>query len=413
VYHREKSVERGVISVTNASCFSAIDAFLPPRLRPPAATHARRRELSVILAPAMQPIRIEARTGSGAYPIVIGAGIARRLGRLLDDLGAPGRRVVVSSPRIWRLHGGSYGHGLASRRPILIPDGERRKTLATVAGLYDGLLAAGVDRGSAVVAVGGGVVGDVAGFAAATYLRGVAVVHAPTTLLAQVDSAIGGKVGVNHARGKNLIGAFHMPAAVVADVRALATLSPRQLRSGLFEVVKYGVIADADLLARTARDLDRLIARDEEALARVIAECVRIKAAITAADEREQGLRRALNFGHTVGHALEAVTSYRRFTHGEAVGVGMRVAARIAAARGGLSGDDLAALEKLIARLGPAPSIRSVSARSVLTATRTDKKIVGGALHFVLPTRLGAVRTTTDVSDGEVSAALRSVGFSA
>jgi 3-dehydroquinate synthase len=246
-----------------------------------------------------------------------------------------------------------------------------------------------------------------AGFAAATYMRGLGLIQVPTTLLAQVDSAIGGKVGVNHAQGKNLIGAFHPPAAVAIDPLLLATLPRREFRSGLYEVVKYGMIASRSLFDEVARGLPALFVRDPAALLPVIEQACRIKAAVVSADEREQGHRRILNFGHTVGHALEAVTRYRRFRHGEAVAYGMLAAAEIATARSLLPAAGRDALRNLIAMLGPLPPIGDLSTRQILEAIRHDKKHVGGRLHFVLTPSIGCAETATDVSPREIEAALR------
>ena len=259
-----------------------------------------------------------------------------RLAALLDEHKVGARRFIVSSPVVWRFHGLQIQRALGGGDPILIPDGERYKNLQSVSRIYDPLIKANADRGSAVIAVGGGVIGDTAGFAAATYLRGITLVHVPTTLLAQVDSSIGGKVGVNHALGKNLIGAFHQPALVAIDPLLLATLPRREFRSGLYEVVKYGVIASRDLFDRVAKDTRAIFARTAEVLVPAIVESCRIKADVVSKDERESGLRRILNFGHTVGHALEAVTKYRRFRHGEAIAYGMLAAADLAVARGAL-----------------------------------------------------------------------------
>ena len=273
----------------------------------------------------MDPIRLDVDTPSRRYTITLGDGVLDRLARLLDAADAPARRFVVSSPLIWRLHGSRLASaGLGE--PILVPDGERFKQLQTVSRVYDALIRANADRASTLITFGGGVIGDMAGFAAATYLRGIALVHVPTTLLAQVDSAIGGKVGVNHALGKNLIGAFHQPHAVVVDPSVLATLPRREFRAGLYEVIKYGMTSSPACSTRSPTTA-AVFARDPEVLAAVISESCRIKAAVVAADEREAGLRRILNFGHTAGHALEAVTKYRRYRHGEAVAYGMLVAA--------------------------------------------------------------------------------------
>jgi len=262
-----------------------------------------------------------------------------------------------------------------------------------------------------VVTFGGGVIGDMAGFAAATYLRGIALVHVPTTLLAQVDSAIGGKVGVNHPLGKNLIGAFYQPHAVVIDPLVLGTLPRREFRAGLYEVIKYGMTSSASLFDRVARDRKAIFTRATEALMPIISESCRIKGDVVTADEREAGPRRILNFGHTAGHALEAVTKFRRFRHGEAVGYGMLVAAELAAARGVLVDRDRQALADIISSLGPLPPIADLPAASILDAMRHDKKVVAGKLHFVLPTAIGATAIVNDVKESELRAALKKVGF--
>ena len=353
---------------------------------------------------------IDVRAASGHYAIDIQAGLAARIGNLLDQLSAPKRRFVVSNATVWRLHGSSVSRAI-KEEPIVIPDGERYKTLQTVARIYDALVRANADRATTIVALGGGVVGDIAGFAAATYLRGVPVVQVPTTLLAQVDSAIGGKVGVNHALGKNLIGAFHQPIAVVIDPLLLATLPRREFRAGLYEGVKYGMIASRTLFQRIDTDLPSIFAREPAALMPIVTESCRIKAAIVEQDEREAGPRRALNFGHTAGHALEAVTKYRRFRHGEAVAYGMLIAADLAVRRGAMPPDDRAALAALITRMGPLPPIGDLPASQIVEAMGRDKKVVAGRLHFVLPRSIGATDVVTDVSEKELVAALTALGL--
>ena len=364
-----------------------------------------------VTPPTAQPERIEVRTGSRTSTIIVGEGALAGLSRWLDEAGVGPRRFVVSNPKVWGLHGAAIQHALGPVPVILVPDGERYKTVRTTERIYDGLIKGGADRGSAIVAVGGGVVGDMAGFAAASFLRGITLAHVPTTLLAQVDSSIGGKTGVNHALGKNLIGAFHQPAVVVADPTVLSTLTRREFRSGLFEVVKYGMIASRPLFDRLRKGTRALFRHDASVLLPAIAESARIKAAVVSADERESGLRRILNFGHTVGHALEAVTHYRRFRHGEAIGYGMLVAADLAVARGVLSDEDRVALATLIDRLGALPKVTDLSIAEILDAVRRDKKVLDGRLHFVLCTGIGTTVVVDDVTDDELKAALVRLGL--
>jgi 3-dehydroquinate synthase len=255
------------------------------------------------------------------------------------------------------------------------------------------------------------VIGDLVGFAAATFMRGVRLVQVPTTLMAQVDSAIGGKVGVNHARGKNLIGAFHPPRLVVVDPEALATLPRREFRAGLYEVVKYGVIASAPLLDLLDARLDEVLTQRGDALAEVVATCCRIKAEIVSADEREGGLRRILNFGHTAGHAFEAVGGYGRLRHGEAVAQGMRVALALGTARGVTPPALTARVTALLDRLGPVPSVAALRRADVMAAVGRDKKVVERRLHFIAATGAGTTTTLTDVSARELRSALAVVGI--
>jgi 3-dehydroquinate synthase len=359
-----------------------------------------------------RPLAIDVATPSRTYAVTIADGGLAEIGRVLDRIGAPARRFIVSSPLVWRLHGPALARALGGAEPpILVPDGERFKHLATVSRIYDALVRANADRASTLVTFGGGVIGDMAGFAAATYLRGVALIHVPTTLLAQVDSAIGGKVGVNHPQGKNLIGAFYQPHAVVVDPSVLGTLPRREFRAGLYEVIKYGMTSSAALFDRIGAERKAIFSRAPESLTPVIAESCRIKATIVAADETEAGPRRVLNFGHTAGHALETVTKYRRYRHGEAVAYGMLVAAELAAGRGALAERDRAALAELIASLGPLPPIADVSSSSIIDGMRHDKKMVAGRLHFILPTAVGAATIVDDVTEKEMRAALKRVGF--
>jgi 3-dehydroquinate synthase len=356
-------------------------------------------------------LRVDVSAGSHRYPIYIEHGVASQLGRLVEASHAPAREFVVSSPLVWKLHGRTISKALPRTEPILLPDGERHKQLVTVSRAYESLIRLQADRGSGIVAVGGGVLGDMAGFIAATYLRGIGLIQVPTTLLAQVDSAIGGKVGVNHPLGKNLIGAFYHPSFVAIDPALLETLPRREFRAGLYEVIKYGMTSSRDLFDRVERDIDAIFARKADALVPIIGESCSIKAGVVSLDEREGGPRRMLNYGHTVGHALEAVTKYKRFRHGEAIAYGMLGAAELAVARGMMQDADRRQLVQLITKLGPLPPIADLSAQEVLDAAKRDKKIVDGTLHYVLCTGIGSWTTATDVTEGELGKALRKIGL--
>jgi 3-dehydroquinate synthase len=353
---------------------------------------------------------VDVELGSRTSTIWIGEAVMRRAPELLDAAGVGAKRFIVSSPAIWRLHGAALQLVIGGGEPILFGDGERFKNLQSTARIYEALIRGGADRGSSIVALGGGVVGDVAGFAAATYLRGVALVQIPTTLLAQVDSSIGGKVGVNHALGKNLIGAFHQPAVVLIDPLLLRTLPRREFRSGLYEVVKYGMIASRSLFDLVSRETRAMFAHDPAVLEPSIVESCRIKAKIVSADEREGGLRRVLNYGHTIGHALEAATKYRRFRHGEAIAYGMMAAADLSVERGALAERERQALVRLITQLGPLPPISDIPMADILDAVRRDKKVVNGRLHFVIAIEIGATMTVDDVTEDELTAVLARMG---
>ena len=370
----------------------------PPRAPERRSHHVSTTEIVVATPPA-------------PYAIRIGAGLLAALGEELDAAGFPRRRILVSSPVVWRLFGDRVQASLPGVPVVLAPDGERHKNLKTVSRIYDALLRLGADRGTGIVAVGGGVLGDSAGFAAASFLRGLALAQVPTTLLAQVDSSVGGKVGVNHPLGKNLIGAFHQPVLVAADPLCLTTLPRREFRSGLYEVVKYGVIASRSLFDLLVRDTKAVLARTPSVLVPAIVESCRIKADVVSKDEREGGLRRILNFGHTIGHALEAITNYRRFRHGEAIAHGMLGAADLSAARGALSQDDRQAIASLIAKLGPLPAVQDLSIDEAMAAIRRDKKVVHGTLHFVLAISIGTTATVDDVSEAELRGALSRLGL--
>lgn len=358
----------------------------------------------------MNQLRIDVSTPSRPYSIHLADGLLEQLPRLLDQAGAPARRFVVSSPLVWRLHGERFQAALKAE-PILVQDGERYKQQPTVTRVYDALIKANADRASTVVTFGGGVIGDLAGFAAASYLRGVGLVHVPTTLLAQVDSAIGGKVGINHPLGKNLIGAFYQPLAVVVDPSVLSTLPRREFRAGLYEVIKYGMTSSPSLFELIATKRKNIFAREPGVLSEIIGESCRIKADVVSADEKESGLRRILNFGHTAGHAFEAITNYRRYRHGEAVAYGMLVAAEIAVRRSVMAAADRDRLAALIASLGPLPPFADLLVSEIVKAMQHDKKVVAGTLHYVLPTTVGGTTIVNDVTPEEIASALEALGF--
>jgi 3-dehydroquinate synthase len=336
----------------------------------------------------MPTIRVS--SSSGPYSVHCGHAALRRFAPLIGRIGEPAGTFVLSSPTVWRHWGGALAKIIpGANRPILFDDRESAKRLATVEGIARDLVRAGADRQATIVAVGGGVVGDVAGFTAATYLRGVRLIHIPTTVVAQVDSAIGGKTGVDLPEGKNLVGAFYPPRLVIADPAFLRTLPHRQFRSGLYEVIKYGVIADRGLFDYLERRRDVIVRRDPAALAWIIPRSVAIKARVVGADERESGLRQILNFGHTLGHALETATSYRRFLHGEAVGWGMIFATLLAVARRKLGDRDALRILGLVSGVGPLPAIGKIGATALEPILRSDKKARGRRIHWVLPRRIG------------------------
>ena len=341
------------------------------------------------------------------YGVQIERGIAGGLGALLEPYGHA-RIAVVSSPTVWEAHKSRIVAGLAGLAwtEVLVPDGERQKNARTLQRIYDAFVGARLGRDSLVVAVGGGVIGDMAGFAAATYMRGVDWVGVPTTLLAMVDSSIGGKVGINHPRAKNMIGAFHQPRAVVIDPAFLVTLPARQRQTGAYEVLKCGIIGDRGLFDALRQAPPSLEGWKDEALDEAIAAACRLKADVVSQDEREGGLRRVLNLGHTLGHAFEAVTDYRRFTHGEAVGWGLIAAASLARRRGLLSTADFEEVAAAVDGLGPRPRLGRLEPERVLDAVARDKKARDGRVPFILPTAIGAVTVVPDVTTGEILAVL-------
>jgi len=340
--------------------------------------------------------------GERAYPVHIGAGL---LGEA--RLYAPhveGRRVaIVTNPVVAPLYLERVRQALAQAGaqavPVLIEDGEQAKGWATLDGLFDALLAARLGRDSLIVALGGGVVGDVAGFAAAVYQRGIPFIQVPTTLLAQVDSSVGGKTAINHARGKNMIGAFHQPLAVIADVASLDTLPDRELRAGIAEVIKHGLILDLAFLEWLEAQIEKLLARDPAALEYAVRRSCELKAQVVAADERESGLRAILNFGHSFGHAIEAGVGYGEWLHGEAVATGMVMAAELSARAGTLRRQDADRAKALIARAGLPVRGPKLAVERYLELMQVDKKAAAGRVRFILLDGLGRATQRGDLDE--------------
>lgn len=359
-------------------------------------------------------IDIPVRLGPRSYRILVGAGILGEAGAELARLKVGRKVALVTDPSILSLHGDAVSRSLAHAgfdvTPVLLPEGERAKTLEVAASTWDRFLEAGLDRGSTVVALGGGAVGDLAGFAAATYMRGVNFVQMPTTLLAQVDASIGGKTAIDHPRAKNLIGAFHQPRLVISDTAALLTLPEREYRSGMAEVIKHGIVLDAAYFADVERAAAALRAREPAALERIVAGSCRLKASVVERDEQEAELRHVLNYGHTIGHAIEAITGYQRFAHGEAVSLGIAaeagIAERLGVAKPGLRARQLAVLHALglpVRGVGEPPE-------RVIEALSRDKKSKDGRVPFILSPEIGAFRLVYDVPRATILEAIADLG---
>ncbi len=350
---------------------------------------------------------IPVNTPSASYDVTIGSDLLRTLHPRLRKLNQdkPFRPFVITSPDIWALWSRPFLASFKEPPTVLfLPSGESHKRLASVESLAQQLATAGADRDSLLLAFGGGVLGDITGFLAAIYMRGVRYVQVPTTLLAQVDSSIGGKTGVNLVAGKNLIGSFHHPQAVFADTDLLGTLPPAQLRAGLQESIKAGIIYDARLFRYMEQNAEAILSSDPKALTHVVAASVRVKADVVSKDEKESGLRMILNFGHTIGHAIEAATNYKQLLHGEAVGWGSIAALNVAKARKTITEKDADRITELILRYGPLPPFKAASAKLVALTSR-DKKNRSGTRSFVLPTAIGKTEIVRDVTESELLAA--------
>lgn len=348
----------------------------------------------------------QVKTGQQTYSVVVERGLLSRLANFVPP--AAGQVFVTSTRDVWDLHGKRVEDGMSGRpfHVLFFDGGEDKKRFSSVEKLAEEMVCAGGDRSSVVMAFGGGILTDVSGFLAAIFMRGIPVIQIPTTLLAQVDAAVGGKTGVNLLAGKNLIGSFHQPLSVLIDPEVLRTLPGREYRAGLFEVVKHGVIASPELFDLMAYRSVDVLAQQPAAVDWLISESVRIKAEVVSADEKEGGVRRILNFGHTIGHSLEAETSYSRFLHGEAVAFGMNAATHLASKAGLLNDNERDAILHAVSLYGPLPSLAGISAERLVARTKNDKKTIHGKVHFVLPDRIGHVQILSGIEPAMVQSAV-------
>jgi 3-dehydroquinate synthase len=355
---------------------------------------------------SVQAIRVNT---APPYEVLTGRGLLSRIGPFLRQIHAT-QALVVTSRRVSTLHGSKLKGALKGYRSawIELPDGERVKDMRTLDRVLQQFARAGADRGSCVIAFGGGSIGDLAGFAASVYMRGIPVVQVPTTLLAQVDASVGGKTAINLGSAKNLVGTFHQPAIVVSDTSVLKTLSDRDFRAGLFEVIKCGAICDPEFFSWCEQSAPKMLTRDPAAIERIVTAAIRIKAEIVSADPTERGLRRILNFGHTIGHALEAAGGYRTLLHGEAVALGMIAAAEIGVNMDITSPEVAERLISCVLQFGPLPKAK-FSTSMVMRSLGSDKKSVSGRPHFVLLDKLGSTVIRSDVPDDLIRHAIRSV----
>ena len=353
--------------------------------------------------------KVRVRLGSNSYEIQIGSGLLAQTGQQLKGIGFGDKLVIVTNPTVKGLYGDSLKQRLISEgfkvNILEVPEGEEQKSLETAGRLYDELSHFYAERTTPILALGGGVIGDVAGFVAATYMRGVPLIQIPTTLLAQGDSSIGGKVAVNHGQLKNKIGAFYHPRLTISDISTLKTLSPRELSDGLAEIIKHGVILDGEFLSYLEENLDKIKSLDDQVLERVVSRSAEIKAGVVEKDELDLGLRNILNYGHTIGHAIESVSDFK-VQHGEAVAIGMLVEARISNKLGILDKNEVIRLRSLIARAGLPTEIPSLEVEKIIQAMKHDKKILKGKIRFVLPKSIGDVFITGEVSPSLIEEAL-------
>jgi len=355
----------------------------------------------------MQTLRVE--LGARAYPIQIGEGLLSDAGLILPHLDLP-RAAIVTNTTVAALYLQQLSEALRALgvevNSIVLADGERYKEWTTLNRIYDALIEGRCDRKTTLIALGGGVIGDLAGFAAATYMRGIPFIQVPTTLLAQVDSSVGGKTGINHPSGKNMIGAFYQPRLVLADTAVLKSLPQRELSAGLAEVIKHGLVRDEKFVVWLEQNVEKVRACDQQALAHAVRRCCEIKAAMVAEDERETGVRALLNFGHTFGHAIESGLGYGKWLHGEAVAAGMVMAADLSWRMGYIAQADVERIVALLKRAGLPTAQPGIAPARLLELMAVDKKTEGGKLRFVLLDGIGAASLRGDVPDGPLQQAL-------
>jgi len=357
----------------------------------------------------MNTVQVE--LGNRSYPITIGSDILQKVGSSLRQFNFSSPIALVSNTTVFSLYGAAVSRSLAasglSCTEIILPDGEEYKTLAYAERILDSLLQARLDRKSAIVALGGGVIGDLAGFAASVYMRGIDFVQIPTTLLAQVDSSVGGKTGVNHPLGKNMIGTFWQPRLVWIDIDTLLSLPRREFVAGVAEIIKYGIIWDRDLFDFLEKSAPNVLELDRDPLRHIIRRSCEIKADIVRRDEREGGIRTILNFGHTIGHALETATGYTAFVHGEAVAIGMYIEAEIARLMGLIQREEVLRIRHLISTYGlPSAIPRDIDLELFFASLKLDKKAVFGSIRFILPDRIGSVTLHGSVPESAIREAL-------
>ncbi len=353
----------------------------------------------------MQKIRVE--LGERSYNIMIGSGILKDIGKTIEKFEFSRKIALISNPTVHGLYGKTVSDAIKGAgydlTEILVPDGEEYKSLAYAEKIYESLLKAKLDRKSALIALGGGVIGDITGFAASTYMRGISFIQAPTTLLAQVDSSVGGKTGVNHPLGKNMIGTFWQPRLVWVDTATLETLPHREFLSGLGEVIKYGIIWDEEFFAYLEKNRDKILKLDPAALTHVISCSCEIKSEIVSKDERESGLRAILNYGHTIGHAIETFTGYKKYLHGEAVSIGMSMEARLSQQLGLIDNKEVFKIKALIDSCGlPSEMPGEIEISELVEIMQIDKKTVGGRIHFVLPEKVGSVKIHSRITSDDL-----------